>query len=527
MKSLSRWLFLAALLFSFGIQQAQAGNQLTPKVALHVSATTSKSTTICSTWSPNGKRIPCSDYATEGPLGENLLVYMVIAQADTPLFSGGVGGISMGIEYNGDVGQGVDVFSWTMCADGLQFPNAGPRGEWPESGGGNLVTWLFCQNQRIGNDGMHAVVGAFGLYAYSADQLKITPNRNLQSGPFLALANCSAVEVPLDSIFAAGRAGFGVSGRNPCSPVSVVALEVDPNTLNATSHGNYVTAHIELSAGHDPAQINLASLRLNSFVAASMDHWEIMDWNLNGVPDLMAKFPRDQVEQFVGEGDHVLVTITGTIYDQEQAFTGTDLIRVIRPRLHYPNGAELLLAGSVISVEWTNPSGWTVDHAEIYYSADGGESWTVVADHVTGESYVWRTPQEPTETGRLRVVLFDDQGIMGYDSSDGAFAVQAATTGIGDAIPTAYRLYPSSPNPFQAATRVAFDVPEPGRVTLKVYDLTGRVVAVLANGSYPTGNHEVSWNARDAAGEPVAGGIYFLNMQSGSFTDTRRLYLQK
>ena len=316
MKSLRRVLFLALLLSATGSEQALAAGEITPKVALHISATTSKAGTICSTWSPNTKGIPCSDYIVQGSLNQNVLVYMV-AQVDS--LSSGIAGLTAGIEYNGNLGQGVDVYSWTLCTDGLEFPNAGPRGEWPAAGGGNLITWITCAGQRIGNDGLHGVVGAFGVYAYSADQLKITPNRNLEA-PTLTIANCSGGEVQLDSTFACGWAGFWTIGRNPC---------------------------------------------------------------------------------------------------------------------------------------------------------------------------------------RLR------------------------STGIGDLPPIGYRLYTNSPNPFRGATRVAFDLPEPGHVTLKVFDLSGRVVRVLANGEYPAGNHEVSWNARDAAGGQVAGGVYFLHMQSGSFTDTRRLYLQK
>jgi len=102
-----------------------------------------------------------------------------------------------------------------------------------------------------------------------------------------------------------------------------------------------------------------------------------------------------------------------------------------------------------------------------------------------------------------------------------------STTGVADALPTVHRLYQNSPNPFQRATRTAFDLPEPGKVTLKVFDLSGREVRVLADAWYPAGNHEVIWNARDAAGHPVAGGIYFLHMEVGSFEATKRMYLRK
>ena len=121
----------------------------------------------------------------------------------------------------------------------------------------------------------------------------------------------------------------------------------------------------------------------------------------------------------------------------------------------------------------------------------------------------------------------DDAGVMGYDSSDESFTVRASTTGIGDGIPLAHHLYQNSPNPFTNATQIWFDVPEASHVTLQVFDLTGRKVRVLADSWYPTGSHQVSWDAKDSAGQSVAGGIFFVQLQAGRFTDTKRMYLQK
>jgi hypothetical protein len=217
MQSLPRLLFLAVVLLIIGLGQAFAASELTPKVALHVSATTSTSS-ICSTWNPNAKGIPCSDYVLRGPVRQPLLVYMVIAQADTPFFADGIAGISMGIEYNGNLGEGVDVISWYVCADGLEFSNPGPGGEWPASGAGNIITWLTCPTQRIGADGIHGVVGAFWIYAYSTDLMKVTPNRNIQAGPVIVFANCLGAEIAgADTLHILGCAGFGErEGGNPC-----------------------------------------------------------------------------------------------------------------------------------------------------------------------------------------------------------------------------------------------------------------------------------------------------------------------
>jgi len=322
--------------------------------------------------------------------------------------------------------------------------------------------------------------------------------------------------------------GEGSGGYTPCSPstcsVIAEAIDVNPNTINLNSSGRYVSASIELPSGHDPADVIVGTVRLNGQIQAT-ESLVIGDFNQNGVPDFTVKFPRAEAESVLPEGNEVAITITGSV--DECTFTGTATVRIIRPKLHHPNGGESYIAGVRTLVEWDNPNGWTVDHDQIHYSVDGGDTWTLVADQVIGQSYVWAVPQELTQNGRLRVVLFDDQGVMGYDSSDGAFTVSAATTGLPENIPTRHRLYQNSPNPFQSATRVAFDLPEEGKVTLKVFDLNGRVVRVLADEWYPAGTHEVPWNALDAGGKPVSAGIYFLHIAAGSFTDTKRMYLQR
>jgi len=337
----------------------------------------------------------------------------------------------------------------------------------------------------------------------------------------------SAADVAAGSVTLTLTAGScsGVLAALTLSPgVPVQAMDVDPNTFNTQSGGNYITAHLEFPDGYDPAQVLLESVRLNGTVAASPDFFEIKDWNHNHVPDVALKFPRDAVEGTLGEGDQVPVSIFGTLGDR--CFLGTTMIRVIRPHLTHPNGGESYVAGVRTLVEWENPQGWTVSYAQIYYSADGGNSWNLIADQLTGQSYVWAAPTEPTENGRLRVVLVDDVGMMGYDSSDGPFVVGSAT-GVGDVPPTVHRLYQNSPNPFAAATRTAFDLPVEGRVTVEVFDLTGRKVRALADDWYPAGKHDVSWDGRDAVGRSLAGGIYFLHMKAGLFSDTKRMYLQR
>jgi hypothetical protein len=73
--------------------------------------------------------------------------------------------------------------------------------------------------------------------------------------------------------------------------------------------------------------------------------------------------------------------------------------------------------------------------------------------------------------------------------------------------PAEFRLEQNYPNPFNPVTTIRFSVVAPQITILKVFDLLGREVAVLANGRYPAGSHTVTF---DAAG--LAGGIYICRL---------------
>ncbi|MBN2564234.1 MAG: endonuclease, partial [Candidatus Eisenbacteria bacterium] len=76
-------------------------------------------------------------------------------------------------------------------------------------------------------------------------------------------------------------------------------------------------------------------------------------------------------------------------------------------------------------------------------------------------------------------------------------------------------LAPGVPNPFSASTTIRFVLPSEENLQLGVYDLTGRLIAVLASGIYPAGGGAVVWDGRDAAGRLAGSGTYFVRMQAG------------
>ena len=90
-------------------------------------------------------------------------------------------------------------------------------------------------------------------------------------------------------------------------------------------------------------------------------------------------------------------------------------------------------------------------------------------------------------------------------------------------IPEEISLRQNYPNPFNPVTTIGFSLPEEINVTLRVYDLTGRMVSELLNGKLVSGVHEVRW---DASG--FSNGVYFVRMESGNkFVQTQKMILLK
>jgi hypothetical protein len=86
--------------------------------------------------------------------------------------------------------------------------------------------------------------------------------------------------------------------------------------------------------------------------------------------------------------------------------------------------------------------------------------------------------------------------------------------GMGE-IPMVTALIRNYPNPFNPATSIAFSLAVRERVGLSVYDVSGRLVAVLIDDDLAPGLHAARWDGRDEGGSVVASGTYFARMTAG------------
>ncbi len=169
-------------------------------------------------------------------------------------------------------------------------------------------------------------------------------------------------------------------------------------------------------------------------------------------------------------------------------------------------------------------TGGLVDMTTVKYDADGNERWVALFKR-WGSSFNY------------------GQGI-GLDNS-GNVHISGSTIGAGFAEYTTIKYSPfvsdvveeegqpsecaleqNYPNPFNPRTVVSYHIPvisnQPSVVSVKVFDVLGREVAVLVDGLKPAGRHTVAW---DAAGMPS--GVYFARLNTGRSTRIAKMLLQR
>jgi len=117
----------------------------------------------------------------------------------------------------------------------------------------------------------------------------------------------------------------------PCGEGSV---KIRPRTINLRSRGRVMTVIIELPEPLDATDIDLSKLFITydgveKVYALSWPSW-VRDFDRDGLPERMVKFPRQQVHSLLPVGDEVILTVGGEVYGGE-CFRGEDTVRVIYP----------------------------------------------------------------------------------------------------------------------------------------------------------------------------------------------------
>lgn len=172
-------------------------------------------------------------------------------------------------------------------------------------------------------------------------------------------------------------------------------------------------------------------------------------------------------------------------------------------------------SNSRVTLNWSTGSESNVSHFEI--DRDGGSMAHVAAtNNASGHTYTW--PDEVVNNGQTYSYTLTSVDLDGSRTVLGT--VEA--TPQAEMIPSEFMLSQNYPNPFNASTTIEYSLPEATDISLKLFNLAGQEVAVLASGAHAAGRHVVSLNASE-----LSSGIYFYRLESPMRSIQQKMVLLK
>jgi hypothetical protein len=87
------------------------------------------------------------------------------------------------------------------------------------------------------------------------------------------------------------------------------------------------------------------------------------------------------------------------------------------------------------------------------------------------------------------------------------------------------KLYKAKPNPFRTQTEIRYSLSAQEKVSLFIYDISGRIVKYLVNGNINPGIYSINWNGRNERGQQVSAGVYFYQLKTKDYTKTNKILL--
>ncbi|MBS1551449.1 MAG: T9SS type A sorting domain-containing protein [Bacteroidetes bacterium] len=174
-----------------------------------------------------------------------------------------------------------------------------------------------------------------------------------------------------------------------------------------------------------------------------------------------------------------------------------------------------------VNLKWTtaseqNNSGFDIERR----SVEGNTQWTKIGFEAgsgnSSETKSYSFNDNSLNTGKYsyRLKQIDFNGNFEY------FELQNDVI-IG--VPSRFELSQNYPNPFNPSTKINFSLPFDSKVTLKIYDISGKLVSTLINNEFKTADYyTVNFN-----GVNLSSGTYFYSLQSGDNIDTKKMVLIK
>jgi parallel beta-helix repeat protein len=179
--------------------------------------------------------------------------------------------------------------------------------------------------------------------------------------------------------------------------------------------------------------------------------------------------------------------------------------------------SKLLKIVDITTTELT--SGFTIVHSiesdQIKIALAGSRLLTQDGAIVNIKCEILDASKDMTNAMALTNVLVNEGNILAN--------IQPSDINSQATVPAGFVLCQNYPNPFNPETTIKYQLPQKGRVELKVFNVAGQQIKTLVNEEKEAGCYEVRWDGTDNSGKKVSSGLYIYQLKSGDFFDSKKL----
>jgi hypothetical protein len=231
-----------------------------------------------------------------------------------------------------------------------------------------------------------------------------------------------------------------------------------------------------------------------------------------------------------------------TFFEADLAQLHTNMVYVSNPSLAYTDNGTRLICTFCVAQKDTSSYGF--HYFDIYssYSDNDGATWSApvnltntpnldeiyVSISKTGntsgaENLAFMVSECPGSNSFTQTSTPRCPNYWVYRKYNPVTGSLIGVSTISSNVPEGYSLHQNYPNPFNPSTKINFDMPKNGNVTLKVYDITGKLVSTVINNEFVSaGTKQVEFNAAN-----LASGVYYYTLETNNWKDTKKMVLVK
>ncbi len=188
----------------------------------------------------------------------------------------------------------------------------------------------------------------------------------------------------------------------------------------------------------------------------------------------------------------------------------TSIFEVEAVRLLRPNGGETFHVDSSEAIQWQKFYPPRCDSLSLFYSIDNGNNYTMITHGLSGNdtSYLWTVPNVNSDSCKIKIIAYGPG--WQYDESDGIFSI--TSTGMSEiathslAMTLSLKVFPS---PVKSMSVIQYSLPVKGKVSIQLFDISGKLIKTLVNQEKNAGNYSLIWNGTDENNQKVSAGVYF------------------